>query len=466
MPGSFAHNLCSKNCSDGHFVQFYDDDRHLSSALAEYVRISAIERSAVVLLCTETHWIQLKTELNASEFPISDLVETGQVTFFDAAVALSRVLENGAPSRARFNAIIGEFVEQRRTKFKSVRFFGELVNLLCEVDRAEDALILEGYWNDFLRENSGVSLMCGYAARNVTGTKVRDRVVDTHSDVIDPVRTELLKNIDSLSQRINSLEVRSAMQRAKLREQEEKIAVAEAKDLHYGQFKTLIALGELCTSMAHELNNPLTVIRCSMTSLQNSVSEGPVDPRDARFSKVDLSVSRMSKLIRDVLSFTRRVGAPQSFTRLSSVLNESVTMVDEICQAQNISIVKEFDETIELQTDKDLLSQVIVNLALNAKDAITQKRSGQGKIVIAAKRLNEKQVEIRVSDDGCGMNEQTRSKVFSPYYTTKPVGYGTGIGLPLSEGIVKKLGGKIDCESQEGVGSIFKVMLPVQADFL
>ena len=111
--------------------------------------------------------------------------------------------------------------------------------------------------------------------------------------------------------------------------------------------------------------------------------------------------------------------------------------------------------------DSEKLKQVLVNLLVNAKQAI----SGNGIIAMAA-RLDPEQHEILISvaDNGCGMSPKTAGKIFDPFFTTKPVGEGTGLGLSVSYGIIQAHGGRLEVESEEGVGTTFTILLPLSEE--
>jgi two-component system, NtrC family, sensor kinase len=123
----------------------------------------------------------------------------------------------------------------------------------------------------------------------------------------------------------------------------------------------------------------------------------------------------------------------------------------------NITVARDFDPNIpKLMLDPDLMRQVFLNLINNASDAIAE-----GSAITLKTRLEDGFVKITVADDGVGMDAEQVQKVFMPFYTTKEVGKGTGLGLSISQNIVEGFGGRIEVESEPGVGSAFTVVLPV-----
>jgi signal transduction histidine kinase len=186
----------------------------------------------------------------------------------------------------------------------------------------------------------------------------------------------------------------------------------------------------------------------------------PDDERGADIVELKRAVDHAGALTRQLLAFSRKQElVPQRF-----VPNEVVSELGVILQRTiggDITLSCVLDPELgAVEVDRDQLAQVILNLALNARDAMP----GGGLLMIATRNVDEgprPQVAIEVADTGCGMSEEVRRRIFEPFFTTKPVGVGTGLGLATAYGVVRQSGGAIDVASEPGVGSVFRVLLPL-----
>ncbi len=218
------------------------------------------------------------------------------------------------------------------------------------------------------------------------------------------------------------------------------------------------AVGRLAGGVAHDFNNLLTAIRGYSEVLKEQSPAGSIT-RDAA-EHIHRSALRAASLTEQLLVFTRRRPTTMEVVRLDAIVQPVGVMLRRMIIG-NI--------TIELQLDcgegcvrvaPAQLEQVIVNLAVNARDAMP---SG-GRLVIATDRVVDRQgkrrARLRVSDDGVGMDEQVRARMFEPFFTTKQVGRGTGLGLAIVYGVVEQSGGVISVETAPGRGTRFEILLP------
>ena len=144
-------------------------------------------------------------------------------------------------------------------------------------------------------------------------------------------------------------------------------------------------------------------------------------------------------------------------------LNKVIARVISICGNKINSAVKSFDVNIPpnlplIKTDPKIVEQVLVNLLVNATQAVDKKDSWV-RLKVTVGNSSSDQLMIEVSDNGSGMNEETIKKIFDPFFTTKSPGKGTGLGLSISHNLIEKIGGRIEVESEPGKGSTFKCML-------
>jgi two-component system, NtrC family, sensor kinase len=232
----------------------------------------------------------------------------------------------------------------------------------------------------------------------------------------------------------------------------------------------LVALGTMATGVAHEINNPLAIVRESAGWLQQILAKPEMNdmPRRADFEKaldrVQKAVDRASRITRQLLQVVKdqsmELADPASMTEvnLKALAQEGIALVAPEAATNKIKIVLESDEPhLVAWTDPYPLLQVLLNLLSNS----IQATKAGGRITIAL-RASLEAATIAVQDTGCGIPEENLTRIFEPFFTTKGVGQGTGMGLYVSWGIVKKLGGSITVESQVGRGTTFSIALPAK----
>ncbi len=242
----------------------------------------------------------------------------------------------------------------------------------------------------------------------------------------------------------------------------------KTQEEQFVQSQKIQAVGQLAGGVAHDFNNLLTVIngQTEMILLARDVA----DPDYAALSEIHKTGLRASDLVRQLLAFSRRqMLQPQAVDPGESV-RDLTTMLKRLV-GERVRVRLELDETLwRVNVDPGQFEQTIVNLVVNARDAMPD----GGEVLIRSwnRRLGDPiqrdgatvapgdYVEIEVSDEGVGINERARQKIFEPFYTTKPVGEGTGLGLSTVYGVVKQTGGFIFCDSESGEGATFRILLP------
>lgn len=229
------------------------------------------------------------------------------------------------------------------------------------------------------------------------------------------------------------------------------------------------ALGRLAGGIAHDFNNILMVIRGYSELLLSQLGEG--DPQ-RRFAEESLKAAdRAVSLTRQLLAFGRQQELAARVLDLNEVVRDMHTMLARVI-GEHIELVTELDPALaRVKADPTQLEQVIMNLAANARDAMP----GGGRLTLKTTnvQLDEEFTRrhrgsrpgayllLAVSDTGAGMDKKTQERIFEPYFTTKELGRGTGLGLATVYGIVKQNGGYIAVDSAPGVGSSFRIFLPV-----
>ena len=244
---------------------------------------------------------------------------------------------------------------------------------------------------------------------------------------------------------------------------EKKNAEHQAMQETLVQSGKMAALGELAAGIAHELNQPLQGIRGYAQELQSiGAFAGEADTQVAKAALYEIisNVDKMHGIIDYLRTFTRKSTEKHEMANVHEAIEEALKMLKRQFASRGIAVERDFGVDVPTVYANPLqLEQVFINLATNARDAIEATGRGKGTIAIKTRRAGDF-AEITFKDDGAGMNERTKAKAFNPFFTTKEVGKGMGLGLSLSYGILSKLQGSIVVESELGKGAQFRVRLP------
>ena len=251
----------------------------------------------------------------------------------------------------------------------------------------------------------------------------------------------------------------------KVEKRTRELRVAEAEAV---RGEKLASVGLLAAGIAHELNNPLTGILTFSHLLRKKMPDGSPEAED--LDLVIRETRRCAAIIRRLLDFAREKAPEKKFSDLNQIIEDTVRIVERPANLRDIEITMDLDRNLPpVWVDADLIKQVIMNMLVNAQQAIEEK----GDITIRSRRVPEAisaepgakpvpMVEFEIIDTGCGIPEQNLKRIFDPFFTSKELGKGTGLGLSVSHGIVSAHGGTIKVESTAGEGSTFRVFLPVQ----
>ena len=219
----------------------------------------------------------------------------------------------------------------------------------------------------------------------------------------------------------------------------------------------LAALGELTAGVAHEINNPTAVM---LGNLDIIVSEmgSQLEPVQDEIDLVIQQIYRIKDITNNLLQYAR----PDEYSGylqqidVNEWIRETLKLVHHLRPNLHYDIDLSLKSSLHIEINPQELQQVLVNLIVNAIQALP---TDKGTITIETRDIQDKGVQIGVRDNGHGMDADSVSKVFNPFYTTKPQGEGTGLGLSVSYGLVRRYGGNIEVESEPGKGSVFTVTL-------
>jgi signal transduction histidine kinase len=226
----------------------------------------------------------------------------------------------------------------------------------------------------------------------------------------------------------------------------------------------LASLGRLAAGVAHEINNPLAIVNEKTGLLKDLVTlQEDIPRREKLLGLIDSvlqSVERCKRITHRLLGFAKQRDVQHEQIDVPSLFKEVVGFLGKEAEYRNIHITVEGEEDVPtIESDRGQLQQVFLNLLNNAVSAV---KDG-GRISIAIGVGNSKRVSICVADDGVGISEENRKRLFEPFFTTRE-GSGTGLGLSITYGIVQKLGGEISVESEVGKGTRFTVLLPIKQE--
>ena len=255
---------------------------------------------------------------------------------------------------------------------------------------------------------------------------------------------------------------RTLEEKVDTRTQELRVAQAET-----ARSDKLASVGLLAAGIAHEINNPLTGILTFTHLLRNKMPAGTQDAED--LDLVIRETRRCGDIIKRLLDFAREKAPEKKFCDLNKVIEETARLLERTASFHDIELKMELARDLPaVWLDQSQIKQVIMNMLVNAQQAIAEK----GRITVGTRRCPEprsfepgekpvEMVEVQVTDTGCGIPQKNMARIFDPFFTSKEVGKGTGLGLAVSHGIVMAHGGAIHVQSEEGAGTIFHVFLPV-----
>jgi len=217
----------------------------------------------------------------------------------------------------------------------------------------------------------------------------------------------------------------------------------------------LASVGKLAAGVAHEINNPLGgILNCLYNLRKRTVSPAR---QEEYLASMEDGLRRVQKIVRQLLDFSQQHEPELSSTDINVVIERVLVLTNHALLANQIRLDKQLPPDLpELMVDRHMLEQVLMNLILNAVQAI----KGSGTITIRT-RVIEGTCQIDVEDTGCGIPPNVLPRIFDPFFTTKGTGEGTGLGLSVSLGIVERHGGQIRVDSEVGKGTVFTVCLPL-----
>ena len=262
-------------------------------------------------------------------------------------------------------------------------------------------------------------------------------------------KQQMLSNLKEANERLQDHAKALETSHRQLKESQEQVIQAEK----------LTSLGQMAASIAHEVNNPLSGTLVYNQLLAKKIIRGEADDKVTLdyLSKMENELVRSTKLIQNLLNFARQSPPEFHLVDLNVVVNQGFDLISHTIEKNKIQVRHELDPSLpKITADANQLQQVCINLILNAIQAMPQ----GGKLTLRTYVQNAR-VKLEIEDTGIGIPPENMSKLFTPFFSTKPEVKGVGLGLPVAYGIIQRHQGRIEVRSKVGEGSTFTVSLPL-----
>ncbi|GAB7532594.1 PAS domain-containing protein [Pseudomonas sp. 3A(2025)] len=237
--------------------------------------------------------------------------------------------------------------------------------------------------------------------------------------------------------------------------------------MQLNQSAKMATLGEMATGLAHEINQPLNVMRMAVINVLKRLERGNVDVEyiTEKLNRIDSQVQRAARVVDHMRVFGRRSEIQEQVFDLNDAIEGTMAMLNEGMKGKGVQVhVSERGAPVQVRGHGDQLEQVLINLMVNARDAMLSRKETTHPDLEPCINVQVQQdsdtVSITVQDNGGGIDPRLMERIFEPFFTTKPVGVGTGLGLSVSYGIIEQMSGKLSVSNVDE-GAQFKIALPV-----
>ena len=234
------------------------------------------------------------------------------------------------------------------------------------------------------------------------------------------------------------------------------------------QASKMATLGEMATGVAHELNQPLAVIKTASRFFMKKINKKEKIEDETLFTmaaEIDAYVDRATRIITHMRDFGRKTDITLEKIQVNDILESAMQILGQQLKVLGIAVERQLQPDVpRIKADAGRMEQVFVNLLINARDAIDEKvpisAPAGGKTITLKSRAEGQAVVVEICDTGCGIPQAVLNRIFEPFFTTKKVGQGTGLGLSISYGIIQECNGAIHAVSREGGGTCFVMKFP------
>ncbi|MBI5560734.1 MAG: HAMP domain-containing protein [Deltaproteobacteria bacterium] len=399
----------------------------------------------------------------------------GEVVFFEDGIKIYRA---GIGVGSHLYVIVAPSLGGGVTG-QSVSFIVSLADIDSYVSTMRRFMVLYALLDSVIIIAFGVYFLSFFIIRPVKRLEgAASRIAAGELGVRADVRTN--DEIGSLAAAFNTMAARLREEFGRLERMNTELLDREEELL---KTRTLASTGRLAAGVAHEIGNPLGVVSGYLDILGRGLKTRE-EEKDI-IKRMEKEVSRINSIVREFLDISRPSVKPPEETDLNAVIKETVELFSFHRDFKGVKAELKLKGVLPpVMIDGDKLRQVFMNLLINAAEAMPQggvitvetdkegrraghaavarKRSGDTDFTPASERRLKEYVVASFIDRGSGINKEELDKIFDPFFTTKPPGKGTGLGLFISESIIKAYGGTIEAESEPGKGSIFRVLLPAR----
>jgi signal transduction histidine kinase/CheY-like chemotaxis protein len=283
--------------------------------------------------------------------------------------------------------------------------------------------------------------------------------------VLSALRFHTVRQAERQAEQERLARERDLARESEARQQAETLVASRTNELQTAQARLvqaerLAVAGQLAAGVAHEINNPLAFIMGNLDFLREELTGSLNNAHEVWqcFDEIRQGAERIRTIVRDLKTFSRPDDQPNKAIDLEPVIEFSLTMAANELR-HRAEVVKELGPMPRVEAHEGRLSQVFLNLLINAAQAIPEGQASQHRVRIVGKAVDGWAC-VEISDTGVGMGPEVLARIFDPFFTTKPIGVGTGLGLSICHGIITSLGGKLEVDSQVGHGTTMRVMLP------
>ena len=221
------------------------------------------------------------------------------------------------------------------------------------------------------------------------------------------------------------------------------------------QSSKMAAVGQLAAGVAHELNTPLGAMNLAVEGALRSFEKRP-ERTVERLQRALRAGGQLAEIVSKLLHYSQQSSAEAEPTSLSGVVQEALDLIGHQLRLQQVEVTSELQELPPVLVNANEIQQVVINLLTNARDAV-ERRDPQERVVEVKTFSAGDLVVLEVRDNGCGMDEKTLARVFEPFYTTKDVGSGTGLGLSVTRELIEQNQGRILLQSEPDKGTVVRL---------
>ncbi len=414
---------------------------------------------------------QLAADLAADALGPADVLDWAHRTKAGALLSLevvtTRFLAAGRPARL---VVATDLTDRRRAEAalreSERRLRDVLATIPCGVYWKDRALLYQGA-NDRVARDRGLTVageIVGrteddFAAPEVAeAARLSDRlVIDTGEPLLDAEEERAFGDGKPVTLLVSRVPLRDATGRAVgVLGVYQDVTERKRLEAQFRQAQKMEAVGRLAGGVAHDFNNLLTIITGNVHLIQNLPPGDPEFPQ--LIEDINDAATRAASLTRQLLMFSRKQPTRPEAIDLNEIVGGMASLLRRLIGERVAVRTHLADRAVRVRADRGQLEQVVMNLAVNAKDAMPD----GGTLTIGTAELvgDAHLAELVVRDTGCGITDEVKRHLFEPFFTTKDVGKGTGLGLATVYGIVQQSGGTIEVESAPGAGAAFRIRLP------